>query len=152
MMRQNKREFDGVDAIYLVDKQRLKTRSLFSGNLVADRSNCAKGYGGTFPEFLASLKVGSAEPLPAGPLNVDLEFPAVTQIWRQAQMTIQHVNQHMIPLLKLLGVEEGNGLYPFAKDMETLSELLNVLEEFSSHQRGTRAIIVIQNVTRKRKM
>ena len=70
---------------------------------MADRSNCAKGYGVTFPEFLASLKVGNAEPLPAGPLNVDLEFPAVTQIWPQAQMIIRHVNQHMIPFLKLLG-------------------------------------------------
>ena len=69
---------------YIVDKQHMKTCSLFSGNLVGDRSNCANGYGGTFPEMCVSMKSGSTKPLPDGLVNVDLEFLAIIQIWHHA--------------------------------------------------------------------
>ena len=63
-----------------------------------------KGYAGTLPDFLASSQAGSMEEFVAGPVSVDLNYDAKTQL----------VQSVMVPFLKLFGVEEGHGLSPFA--------------------------------------
>ena len=48
---------------------------------------------------------------------------------------INVVHQSMEPFLELSGVEEGNGLPPFVGDINTLEDLLSLVEDFSVHQR-----------------
>ena len=130
MLRMLLREFTVVDVNDLVNKIRLKMNSLFRGNLVADRSNAMKGYLGTLPDFLANSQAGSLEDLPAGPVNVDLEFDAVTQLWDQVAKIFKLVKSIMLPFLKLHGVDEGHGLSPFASDFENPSDLAQKISDF----------------------
>lgn len=129
-MRQYKREFTVADSIYIVDKLRLRTDSLYQGDLVSDRSNAARGYGGTFPDFLASTKRGSIKPMKAGPVHVDLDDPAVHQVWPEVLKIITIVNMSMKPFLEFFGVVEGNGISPFLRAYETPEDLAHAIEQF----------------------
>jgi hypothetical protein len=63
--------------------------------------------------------MGSKHPL-AGPVDVDLSKPAVTQLWNEVSEVINTVNEVCRPLLEKFGIVEGNGLSPFAVDMHKL--------------------------------
>ena len=65
-----------------------------------------------------------------GPVNVDDDKSAVDQLWDEVKGVIEVVNSWMLPFLKVFGVEEGNGLSPFAVPIETPSYLLTVVEQF----------------------
>ena len=91
MLRMLLREFTVADVNDLVNKVRLKINSLFRGNLVIDRSKSMKGYAGTLPDFLASSQVGSMEEIVAGPVSVDLNYDAKTQLWEEVNRVMRLV-------------------------------------------------------------
>ena len=66
----------------------------------------------------------------AGPVEVDLHMPAVTQLWSEFRKNAKTTNDVMLPFLKLFGVEEGNGVSPFARTFDTPSDLIAVLNKF----------------------
>ena len=94
-----------------------------------------KGYQQTFPEFVKTLKKGSAGAT-AGPVNVDDDKPAVDQLWDEVKGVIEVVNSWMLPFLKVFGVEEGNGLSPFAVPIETPNDLITMVEQFFKPPKG----------------
>ena len=49
-----------------------------------------------------------------GPVYLDLTRPAVDQLWSEVEGIISFSVTLMLPFLQLFGVEEGNGLSPFA--------------------------------------
>ena len=124
MMRRKKREFSLADSVYLIDQICLRVNSLFAGDLVHDRSNSFKGHSSTLPDFVASMREGSMSQQPGGPVHVDLDLPAVTQLWPEVKKIIHLVNQVMKPFLEVFGVVEGNGLSPFMRDFKTPEELI----------------------------
>ena len=124
------REFTVVDVNDLVNKVRLKMNAIFGGDLAVDRSNTIKGYSGTLPDFLASSQAGSMEEIVAGPVSVDLNYDAKTQLWGEVNKVMRLVQSVMVPFLKLFGVEEGHGLSPFALDMEDPSDLIEKITKF----------------------
>jgi len=68
--------------------------------------------------------------LPAGPVEVELHMPAVTQLWSEFSKIVNTTNDVMLPFLKLFGVEEGNSISPFARTFETPSDLIDVINYF----------------------
>ena len=79
--------------------------------------------------FLLFLN-GSESTLPAGPVEVDLHMPAVNQLWSEFIRIVKTTNDVMLPFLKLFGVEEGNGVSPFARTFDTPSDLIAVINKF----------------------
>ena len=61
---------------------------------------------------------------------MDLALTAVTQLWPEVSKTIQSATSVMIPFLKVFGVTEGNGLSPFARDIESPEELIQMVTQF----------------------
>ena len=57
-------------------------------------------------------------------------MPAVTQLWSEFSKIVKTTNDVMLPFLKLFGVEEGNGISPFARTFETPSDLIDVINKF----------------------
>ena len=51
-------------------------------------------------------------------------------MWEEVKGVIEVVNSWMMPFLKLFGVEVGNGLSPFAVDIDTPSDLLALIDQF----------------------
>lgn len=68
--------------------------------------------------------------LPAGPVEVEQHMPAVTQLWSEFSRIVKTTNDVMLPFLKLFGVEEGNGISPFARTFDTPSDLIAVINKF----------------------
>jgi hypothetical protein len=94
-----------------------------------------KGYQATFPEFVKILSEESAKVSSAGgPVHVDLNEPAVHQLWDAVRRIMNMARERMLPLLKKFEVEEGNGLSPFAKDIATPEQLMDVLTAFFQPQ------------------
>ena len=79
--RQFLREFTIEQLIRIVDKQQLKMNAIFESNLAVSRDKGGKGYQQTMPEFIKSLKLASSKRPPTGPVEVDLNESAVTQLW-----------------------------------------------------------------------
>ena len=129
-LRQILREFSVEQLIRLVDKVMLKTNAIFSSDLATSRDNSGKGYTATFGDFLRSLRSATAKMPPCGPVDVDLNGKAVSQLWPHVRSVISDVNEKMIPFLKLFGVTEGNGLSPFATDIETPEDLAKLVEAY----------------------
>ena len=56
----------------------------------------------------------------------------------------------MIPFLKILGVEDGNGLSPFAVSIETPAELAGLVRGFfRPHKKDTRGLTTSKNIPSK---
>jgi hypothetical protein len=122
------REFNVEQFIRIVQKAEIKMRAIFESNLVTSRSKTSfKGYQETLEEFLESLK---GEIDMAGPVEVDLSKPAVTQLWEEVRGVIEATNSWMIPFLGLFGAEAGNGLSPFATSFQSPADLLATMEDF----------------------
>lgn len=127
--RQFLREFTIEQLIRIVDKQQLKMNAIFESNLAVSRDKGGKGYQQTMPEFIKSLKLASSKRPPTGPVEVDLNESAVTQLWSEVSSVIRQVNRIMKPFLKLFGVEDGNGLSPFAADIDDPNQLSSLLKD-----------------------
>ena len=64
------------------------------------------------------------------PIHVNNGKPAVDQLWEEVKGVIEVVTSWMLPFLKVFGVEEGNGLSPFAVTIDKPSDLLALVEQF----------------------
>ena len=73
---------------------------------------------------------GSGSTLPAGQVEVDLNMPAVTQLWSEFTKIVKITNDVMLPFLKMFGVEEGNGISPFARTFDMPSDLVAAINKF----------------------
>ena len=133
------REFNLAQLIRIVQKCIIKIDAIFESDLVNSRSNTSfKGYQQTFEDFLNNTKSSSAEDA-CGPVHVELDDPAVTQLWDEVKGIIEMTNSWMLPFLKKFGVIDGNGLSPFAVDIETPVDLRQLIEQFfCTQKRDTR--------------
>ena len=68
--------------------------------------------------------------MPAGPVEVDLDMPAVTQLWPEFCKIVRTTNAVMLPFLKLFGAVDGNGISPFARNFENPSDLIAAINTF----------------------
>ena len=98
----------------IIGKSDIRNNAIFEINLVTHRSKSAfKGYQQTFPDFLEAM--ASNIPANSGGVNVNLVEPAVDQVWSEIVGIICSVTEMMKPFLHMSGIEEGNGLSPFAE-------------------------------------
>ena len=63
-------------------------------------------------------------------MDVDLDEKAVDQLWSEVKGVMEVALAWMKPFLKLFGVEEGNGLSPFAVGIDSPSDLVAMIEQF----------------------
>lgn len=110
------REFNMEQLIRIVQKAIIKNDAMFESNFDALRSNTMKGYPSGLQEFIKNMQKGSAY---SGPIDVDLTKPAVDQLWDTVQGILSFGTNLMRPFLKIFGSEVGNGLSPFAVEIET---------------------------------
>lgn len=54
-----------------------------------------------------------------GPIDVDLSKPAQSISWNTVEGIILFGSRIMLPFLKLFGSEDGNGVSPFAMNIDT---------------------------------
>jgi len=124
------REFNMEQVIRIVGKTNIRLDAIFEGNLVTSRSHTSfKGYQQTIPDFLKNLRA-TLNVNASGPVDVNLDEPAVNQLWDEVKGIIQAVNSWMIPFLKIFDVEEGNGLSPFAIQIDTPHDLRKLVDQF----------------------
>ena len=57
-------------------------------------------------------------------------MPPVTQLWSEFSKIVKTTNDVMLPFLKMFGVEEGNGISPFARNFENPSDLIAAINTF----------------------
>ena len=110
------REFSVEQLIRIVQKVTLKTEAIFESNLEVSRLNKFKGYQSGTQDFINRLKQGCNT---HGLVHVDLTRPAVDQLWTEVKGIVSFCVSLMTPFLKSFGVEEGNGLSPFAVHIAT---------------------------------
>ena len=75
------------------------------------------------------MKDASSKQHSGGPVEVDLLHPVVFQLWESVQHVMNMVSEKMWPLLKLFGGVDSNGLSPFASEIMTTQELLQLINE-----------------------
>ena len=63
-------------------------------------------------------------------MHVDLEDPAVDQLWDELYGVMKATTEWVVPFLELFGLEEGNGISPFATEINTPAELSDHLKAF----------------------
>jgi hypothetical protein len=110
------REFNMEQLRWIVQKAIVKNEAMFESNFDALRSNSMKGYPAGLQKFIENMKKGSST---SGPIDVDLKKPAVDQLWNTVKGILSFGTRIMKPFLKLFGSEVGNGLSPFAVNIET---------------------------------
>jgi hypothetical protein len=110
------REFNMEQLIRIVQKACIKNEAIFASNFDVLRSNSMKGYPSGLQSFIDNIKKGSSS---SGPIDVDLTKPAVDQLWNSVKGIISFGTRVMKPFLKIFGSEVGNGLSPFAVNIET---------------------------------
>ncbi len=109
-------EFNMQELICIVQKAVMKNDAMFQSNFDACRSNAIKGYPSGLQEFITNMRNGSSS---SGPVDVDLTKPAVHQLWSTFHGISSFGTSLMQPFLQFFGSEDGNGLSPFAVDIET---------------------------------
>jgi len=130
-VRQMQREFNVEQFINLVERMQMRVNSIFESRLVPSRSSMGKGYQGTFADFINSLQNASAELSKSGIVDVVLTDKAVTQLWPTVKLIFDKVNPMMTQFLKLFGVDELNGLSPFAAaNINSPQDLLSLIKAF----------------------
>ena len=72
----------------------------------------------------------SQSKLPAGPVEVDLDMPAVKQLWPEFCKIVRTTNAVMLPFLELFGAVDGNGVSPFARNFENPNDLIAAINNF----------------------
>ena len=68
--------------------------------------------------------------MPAGPVEVDLDMPAVKQLWPEFCKIVRTTNAVMLPFLELFGAVDGNGASPFARNFENPNDLIAAINNF----------------------
>ena len=122
------REFNVEQLIRIIQKVNIWVNAIFEGGLVTSRSKSVfSGYQSTFPEFIGNMMEGSTT---SGPVEVSLVETAVVQLWDEVSGIIYAVNSLILHFLALFGVEEGNGLSPFAQNFSTAADLGVILNGF----------------------
>ena len=130
-VRQLQREFNVEQFNNLVERMQLRVKSIFGSSLIPSRSSMGKGYQATFADFINSLQNASAEPSQSGIIDVVLTDKAVTQLWPTVKAIFDKVNPMMTQFLKLFGVDELNGLSPFAAaNINSPQDLLSLIKAF----------------------
>jgi len=132
MWRTMAREFNMDQLIRIVQKSDIKTNCIFGGSLRTHRSKDGlSGYQATFADYIESMRNGgSTEAGYHGSVHVDTAKPAIDQLWDEVRGIIEFSNAKMKCFLSLFGIEEGNGLSPFARSVTEPSELKAILIEF----------------------
>lgn len=115
MWRMILREFNMEQLIRIVQKAIIKNNALFESGLEAFRSKSRKGYTASMTSFVDNMKNESTT---CGPVHIDLNKPAVHQLWDTVYGIISFGTKLMVPFLKVFGSDEGNGLSPFAVDIK----------------------------------
>lgn len=128
MLRQQLQEFTVEQLIYLINKVNQVTKALYEGGLSSGVSG--KGYQATFEEYIRIVREAFSKMPKAGPIEVDLLSPAVNQLWDNVRRIMNMASSKMHPFLKLFGVVEGSGLTPFAVDIETTDEPLQMVKDY----------------------
>ena len=111
------REFNMEQLIQIVQKAKIKNNVIFELGLEAFRSKSRKGYTASMTSFVDNMKNESTT---HGPVHIDLNKPAVHQLWDTV---------YGIIFLKVFGSDEGNGLSPFAVDIKTPRYAKNITYE-----------------------
>jgi len=144
MYRMILREFNTEQVIRIVQKSIIKLDAVFESNLATSRSNTSfKGYQHTMYDYLNSLKAGSGPDMSVGPVHVDTNKSAVSQLWEEVKGVLHYTTAIMTGSLHLFGVVPGNGLSPFAVDIDTATDLQRLVELFfSPHKKGARGNII----------
>lgn len=66
-------------------------------------------------DYIESLKEGSTTDKKFhGSVHIDTDKPAIDQLWDEFRGIIEFSNAKMKSFLELFGIEDGNGLSPFA--------------------------------------
>ena len=115
------REFDCADFCSLSDREQIRLNQMFAGNLKAAKE--IHGYGATFEDYIEALK---AQGLEGGPCMInysDNAAPVAEQLWPHVKKIIDQAERMIVPLLRLIGVDQGE-MSPFCKSFETTKELL----------------------------
>ena len=113
-------EFNMELLIWIVQKSIIKLQGIFESGLGTLRSNSAfKEYQLSLPYFVKSAQASNKSEETCGPVHVDPEEPAVDQLWDEFHGVMKTTAEWMVPFIELFGVEEGNGLTPFATEINT---------------------------------
>ena len=117
--------------IQIFQKSIIKLQAIFDSGLVTSRSNSAfKGYQKSFPDFIESAQASNKSKETFVPAHVDLKDTSDDQLWDEFHGVMKAKMEWMVTFLELFGVEEGNGLSPFATEINTPAEPSDHLKEF----------------------
>lgn len=116
MWRMMQREFNVEQCIRIVQKNIIKLNAIYESGLSTSRSNSLKGYQASIASFIENTREGSTS---CGPVNVELDEQPVGQIWPEVKSIINFSYDIMKPFLKVFGSEEGNGVSPFAVNINS---------------------------------
>jgi len=127
--RSVKQNFDCSQLEGIQNKANIRNNAIFESNLVTSRSICTNsGYRSSYPEFVAAMKSGSSR---SGPIDVDLNLPAVTQLFGSVQKVMNQVNSLMVPFLARFGVDESNGMSPLLLDtINSPADIKSIIEDY----------------------
>ena len=62
-------------------------------------------------------------------MHVDLNQQDIGQLWDEVSGLLQAATTWMVPFLNLFGVKECNMIYPFAVNIETPGDLIQIVEQ-----------------------
>jgi hypothetical protein len=106
-----------------------------------------KGYQGSFPDFLAALRVKKSNYDDAGKVEVNINNPVVGQLWDEVMGLLAFTRSVMVPFLKVFGVVEGHGLSPFAVKINTPQDLRQIIIQYFKTPKKITSTVIHQNVT-----
>ena len=88
----------------------------------------------------------SQSDLPAGPVEVDLDMPAVTQLWPEFCKIVKTTNAVMLPFLELFGAVNRNGVPPFARNFENPNDLIASINTFLCRQKPILMMVLTSTI------
>eukprot|EP00957_Ditylum_brightwellii_P062138 4716175-Ditylum_brightwellii.AAC.1 len=82
--RQQQQEFNLLQIMGIEEKQRVRMVAIYESGLATCRSKSRmKGYQVSFSEFVESSMDRSSKSKNSGGVDIDLDKPAVTQLWNE---------------------------------------------------------------------
>lgn len=157
MWRTIRHEFNVEQLFRIVQKCMLRNECIFESNLATHRSKGGgSGYQATFSDFIKSLQNEALEAdnnnkeksnSCRGPVHVNTHEPAVHQLWDVVKGQLKEINNTMKPFLKSFGIEEGNGLSPFACDITSPQHLHDLVVAFFKAPQQDMNSILMENGT-----
>ena len=111
-------EFNIEKFICIHNKTNIRNDDIFESGLAAYRyKTTLKGYQNKFPQFIDSLKKAASTSVCYGPLNVDLDMPAVDKLWDTVREVSDSTNTYTELFLKLFSIKKENCLSPLMVEM-----------------------------------